>query len=227
MSGDLVWYGTDDSALSWLRGVATDSRDTGYNVGPMPDKVFVLYPLFERRDGKPIDDRRRTDHPVRRVRWDTYAQRRNIPMLLPGGWPGWKSGLPGLSDDDCVYGPDEGVIGDPDTRRALFDILIRHSDGGPDAMCTAYYWSFFVGGPRPPDMPQPPNVLRGPLHAWNELFDRPEYGLSPQNLWPDDHQWVLETDVDSWATEISGSTQLIEDIIASPHLEAIRLPHLH
>ena len=111
----------------------------------------------------------------------------------------------------------------PDDR-ALFEVLVRHSERGPETVCTAFYYWLPVADPRP-GAPTVPNVRRGPLGAYEELFDGPWY-CSPQNLWPDDHKWVLQTDWDSWATAVSGPTALIEDIIASPALEAVRLPHL-
>ncbi len=51
------------------------------------------------------------------------------------------------------------------------------------------------------------------------LFDRPGYFSSPQNVWPDDRSWVLYTDSNAWATLISGSTDLIEDILHCPDLK--------
>ena len=234
------WCGADEGALSWLRDVATDGGDTGYDVRPMPDKVFVLHPLSERIDGKAIADEQTEmlddgtdtrllsapvpEPPTRSVRWDDYARRRNIPIIRPGAWPGWLNGLPGVMDDEYVSPPDEGHIGDPATRRALFEVLVRHSERGPETVCTAFYYWLPVADPRP-GAPTVPNVRRGPLGAYEELFDGPSY-CSPQNLWPDDHKWVLQTDWDSWATAVSGPTALIEDIIASPALEAVRLPHL-
>lgn len=234
------WRGADQGALSRLLDVATHGGDTGYHVGPMPDKVFVLHPLSERLDGKPISDGQTEmlddgtemwlpagtvpDPPTRTVRWDDYAKRHNIPMLRPGAWPGCLNALPGVTDDDYVSPPDEGHIDDPATRRALFEALIGHSERGPETVCTAFYYWLQVADPRP-GAPTSPNVLRGPLGAYEELFDRPRY-WSPQNVWPDDLRWVLQTDWDSWATAVSGPTALIDDIIASPALEAVRFPHL-
>jgi hypothetical protein len=234
-----AWRAADQDALRWLMQVATDDDETGYDVGPMPDKAFVLHPLFERLDGKPIDDGRTAilhdgsevwlpagtgpEPPTRRVRWDDYADRRNVPMLHPGGWPGFSAALPGIDEDDYVSMPDEGEIGDPGTRRALFDVLLEHSDGGPETTCTAYFYGLPLADPR--SGVTPPHVLRGPLGAYEQLYAGPTY-WSPQNLWPDDHRWALVTNWNGWATAVSGPTALVEDLIAAPGLEAIRLPHL-
>ena len=114
--------------------------------------------------------------------------------------------------DDLVWSPGEGNLDDEDTRQALFDILTRHTT--PGSMCTVFHWEV---GPRIVDS----DVLRGPLSAWPELYRNNTF-YSPQNIWPDTHQWVLDTDPDSWATSISGPTELIEDLMRSPLLEVLR-----
>jgi hypothetical protein len=65
-------------------------------------------------------------------------------------------------------------------------------------------------------------IRRGMLGDWLELFDD-DHNHSPQNIWPDSHEWVLNTDPDSWATAISGTTNLIEDLLRSPDLDVVRL----
>ena len=239
MSGN--WQRAEPDALTWIHSIANDLDDAGIGVGPMPDKVFVLHPLFERVDGMPMDEGREpftvevegptisvqdpdaTEPPERIVRWHEYASRRNIPMFVPPGYASGRDALPGVWEDDYVSPPAEGAIYDSMTQHALFDILLRHTDTR-EAAGTAYFYSFFVGDPG--SKQQLPNVLHGPLESWSELFGLPDYVMPPQNLWPDDHSWVIGTHPDSWATEISGSTALIEAIRASPDLEAIRMPHL-
>ncbi|WP_371798454.1 hypothetical protein OG963_04250 [Streptomyces sp. NBC_01707] len=57
------------------------------------------------------------------------------------------------------------------------------------------------------------------------LYDHPEEeGWSPSNLWPRDQSWVLCTDDDLWATNVSGPTALIEALLNDGDLEAVRLP---
>jgi hypothetical protein len=77
-----------------------------------------------------------------------------------------------------------------------------------------------------------------PLGAWShrrrlghsagatECLARAFHGdhvYSPQNIWPDTHEWVLNTDPDAWATAISGAPDLIDDLLRSPQLDAVRL----
>jgi len=46
---------------------------------------------------------------------------------------------------------------------------------------------------------------------------------SPSIVWPDDHAWVVVTDVDLDSTIVGGSPELIAALIADPALEALRI----
>lgn len=63
---------------------------------------------------------------------------------------------------------------------------------------------------------------RWPEHApW---IDESWYAQSPSLLWPDDHAWVMSTEIDYDSTLVAGSTELIRSIVSNPHLEAAALP---
>lgn len=44
---------------------------------------------------------------------------------------------------------------------------------------------------------------------------------SPSILWPDDHSWVVDTDIDYDSTLIAGSTALIQELMQTPGLEVL------
>ena len=54
VNADFHWVAASHEALAWIRGVATNDVGVGFIVGPMPDQVCVLHPIFERVDGKPV-----------------------------------------------------------------------------------------------------------------------------------------------------------------------------
>ena len=54
MSETSGWVAADEASLRWIRKIATNDRGVGFLVEPMPDQVFVLHPIFERVDGKPV-----------------------------------------------------------------------------------------------------------------------------------------------------------------------------
>ncbi|GHD52910.1 hypothetical protein D9V29_12230 [Mycetocola manganoxydans] len=47
------------------------------------------------------------------------------------------------------------------------------------------------------------------------------WAQSPSILWPDDHSWVLATEIDFDSTLIAGSTQLIRELVQTPGLEVL------
>lgn len=46
---------------------------------------------------------------------------------------------------------------------------------------------------------------------------------SPSLIWPQDHAWCVATEVDADFTLVGGSSDLIDAILANPHLEAVRI----
>jgi len=49
--------------------------------------------------------------------------------------------------------------------------------------------------------------------------DRVMWAQSPSILWPDDHSWVLATEIDFDSTLVAGTTALIRELVQTPGLE--------
>lgn len=50
-----------------------------------------------------------------------------------------------------------------------------------------------------------------------------EVGHTPQLLWPEDHTWVVATEIDTDSTIVAGSRQLIADVLADGRFEAFEV----
>lgn len=46
---------------------------------------------------------------------------------------------------------------------------------------------------------------------------------SPSILWPDDHAWVLATEIDYDSTLVAGTSTLIQELTQTPGLEALKI----
>ncbi|GGX27191.1 hypothetical protein [Streptomyces noursei] len=70
-----------------------------------------------------------------------------------------------------------------------------------------------------------PTVLTGRLGDAHDLYDHPDLrAYSPSNICPVDRTWVTCTDFDLHGTKAAGPTPLVEALVDSPGLEALRLP---
>lgn len=234
-----TWVGSDESALRWIEQVsATSGSVTSYDVRGLPESILVLHPMFERVDGGPIQWRHFVsgDSPgddasspafvgsipegYRLLPWREYAIRRGLDVLEVDRWPfALRSG--GVAEDERVYTPAEGTIDVASTWNALMKVLADFSADGSTTGCTAYYFITRVLGILP-DGRAP--VFRGLLGDVEQLTRW--LGTTPQNLWPDDHAWVLRTDYDAWYTKISGSSELIRAIADDPNLETCPVQEL-
>jgi hypothetical protein len=83
-------------------------------------------------------------------------------------------------------------------------------------------------------VPEPPNVpaelvggtwayrhylvFRGPLDAVSTWFEWRTEG--PNYLWPDDRAWIIATAIDGFSTYVGASEECIDQVLASPLLEA-------
>lgn len=63
-------------------------------------------------------------------------------------------------------------------------------------------------------------LMRGPLRSVVQLFDAAG-GQSPNLWWPGNRNWLISTEVDGYSTYVGGPRNLIEDLIASRHVEAL------
>jgi hypothetical protein len=109
---------------------------------------------------------------------------------------------------------------------------------GPDAVVTATGPGGVADEPRAPRFPPPPFppgltsvpevllperpylLLEGPVTAAGEL-GMTGYDQSPSLFWPDDHGWLVATDVDLDSTYLGGSAALVRDVLADARLEAV------
>lgn len=53
--------------------------------------------------------------------------------------------------------------------------------------------------------------------------DEPVWAHSPSILWPDDHAWVLATEIDFDSTLVAGTTALVRELVRTPGLEVLSL----
>lgn len=50
-----------------------------------------------------------------------------------------------------------------------------------------------------------------------------DFGHTPQLLWPEDHSWVVATEIDTDSTIVAGSRHLIADVLADGRFEAFEV----
>ena len=112
--------------------------------------------------------------------------------------------------------PTEGLL-DVDSWLRLTELLASHSIDGARTECLAYFtpWTSRNQLVR--------FLLRGRLENAADLIDQPDRVGSLQSLWPTDRSWFVFTDYDLWASRVSGTTELINDLVAEDVLEAGRL----
>ncbi|MEU5696154.1 hypothetical protein [Actinosynnema sp. NPDC020468] len=149
----------------------------------------------------------------RRVRWTEWALRRGF--ALGGGRvvPPCHRWFPVDSWPANTRPPTEGSL-DETSLRALLRVLARHSVGGGEAVCHAFYGAAVV------DEWEHRVVLTGPLDAVPDLLEGDDgKAATPSCLWPADRSWFLHTDWDLWATRVGGSRGLIAELRAEPDLE--------
>ncbi|MFJ7219345.1 hypothetical protein [Amycolatopsis sp. NPDC098790] len=167
----------------------------------------------------------RAEHPGpgwRRLRWAELAERTGDPVVPDGLLPGHQC-FPSVKKDGSwplgIAPPTEGSL-DRETWTRLIDVLAEHSPAGPDTPCFAYYCPATSGFLDLENLV----VHAGRLGDAGILYDNPEVGFSPSNLWAADRSWCLGTDYDLWGTKVAGPPDLIEALLSDPELEAVRLP---
>ena len=65
-------------------------------------------------------------------------------------------------------------------------------------------------------------AFRGDLNSLPSLVDPTAHRAgTPSNFWPEDRSWFVYTDWDLWATKVSGSKQLIEELRGAQGLETL------
>jgi hypothetical protein len=64
-------------------------------------------------------------------------------------------------------------------------------------------------------------LMSGPLSAARALTDAAG-GSSPNLWWPQDRAWLVSTEVDGFSTYIGGSSSMMDALMVSPTVEAVR-----
>lgn len=148
----------------------------------------------------------------RRLRWQVLADRLGVNHAEELNPPCFRW-FPFKSWPVSIEPPSEGSL-DEDSTLALAGHLSRHS--GPHD-CVASYgflasgWSD-AGG----------SCFAGPVLQVLDLVDEVAGRIgTPSNVWPVDRSWLVYTDWDLWATKVSGSQQLIDELSHDETLETI------
>jgi hypothetical protein len=159
--------------------------------------------------------------PYGRVRWRDYAARVGLSILQEGQWPSFRGFQGSISGGgswpENVEPPAEGSI-DEESWRELVRVLVGHSSLGAGTRCLAFYtpWAMHPSGS--------PYLLDGSLGNAAALIDNPSAFGSPQNFWPESQEWFVYTDYDLQASRISGSPELIAELLANDDLDCENLP---
>jgi hypothetical protein len=65
-------------------------------------------------------------------------------------------------------------------------------------------------------------LFRGPLDAASS-FEPGGWYTSPNLWWPEDRAWIVVTEVDGYSTYVGATSAAVEDVLASPDIEAIQV----
>ncbi|MGW0594952.1 hypothetical protein [Streptosporangium sp. NPDC002607] len=167
----------------------------------------------------------RAEHPGpgwKRLRWADLAQRSGDPVVPEGLLPCYRC-FPSVPVNGSwpisIAPPTEGSM-DRETWNHLIGLLRAHSPAGADTRCLAYYSPLMLGTTDFDNL----HVRAGRLGDAEILYDNPEVGFSPSNLWAEDHSWIICTDYDLWATKVAGPASLIDVLLKDSEIEAVRLP---
>jgi hypothetical protein len=248
--GDLLLQ-QDVTAADWVVRGVHDGRDLGSFIPAGFDTyVRVLHP-FHRWDGDQLASvswaevasvAGATFH--RQVQWDRIASsahrndrplegtlprdlvERLVPVLAAhtskpdlvwfGTWEGF-AGLRFVSDDSSssVLSRRRLPMLSRRLSRRRFSMLLRHR---------IRLRSRFGSPPPAPRFHLPHGrayyLLRGTIDGASESLCRSSW-QSANLWWPDDHAWIVATEIDSRSTYIGGTRECIEEILANPGFEAV------
>jgi hypothetical protein len=118
-------------------------------------------------------------------------------------------------------GPSEGNL-PPRERQQLVELLRPETDTPNDCwFCVWEGWGYMqVPEPLVPLPNRNYGLYRGPIDVAMASLDEP-WDQSPNLWWPEDHAWIVATEVDYAWTYVGGSQQLIDKVIADDLLEAM------
>jgi hypothetical protein len=232
--------------ISWLEPTAPI---IGFDVDGWADSTWVLHAMFE-RDGAPdVTHQQARQHeiaagrdnplvvdgvdleagsvatgiplgfveapgpPWRRLRWAELTRREGLELGADMAWPPSDRWFPFASWPIRILPPPEGSL-DESSLMVLIRILLEHSRAEAIRDCVAFFGSVATG-----EFDEL-IVYAGELAHLRSLVA--ERGMTPTNVWPTDHSWLLHTDWDLMATRVGGSVELIAAIEADDDLETLR-----
>lgn len=205
-------YVQDVGSAAWIRArLHPFAKDVG-SVVPQgfEDYARVFHPAG--RDGETVTWRTIAEANGRRVHAE--MQFGNIA----GSWH--ESSHP----DVWTKAPRAGTLG-PELAHALVGILLRRTTT-PDRCWFAVWdgWGGFNPGTPCFELPQRCYFLaigRVDDAATSVRFDTSFY-QSASMWWPDDRAWFVATEIDLAYTYVGGTKACIDELLAHPHIEALR-----
>ena len=124
--------------------------------------------------------------------------------------------FPGNDFPVNIEPPSEGSLSEEDFAE-LISVLTRHS---PMPACSLYFANVFSIFPDPREAPVYEARLMDLPSLIKEAAGNHQV-FTPANIWPSDRSWLVYTDYDLWATKVSGSTELINELRANSKLETL------
>lgn len=178
-----------------ISGVNLDdmTTDTGGGLG------------YERRP--PTDWQRRT--------WSEMLVRFPQPRPADGPPPCYRW-FPAKDFPANIELPTEGSMSEEDFTE-LINVLSHHS---PTPACSMYFANVFSIFPDPREAPVYDASLMDLPSLLREASEDDQV-FTPANIWPSDRSWLVYTDYDLWATKVSGSTELINELRTNSLLETL------
>jgi hypothetical protein len=236
----------DLEAASWIAprlngrpGTVGDVVPTGF-----ASYVRILHPA-EGLAGEPVTwtqvaaETGRTVHPL--VQWHRLIGTNDYLNARGGDWPGRRPRVGHLETPSLAVLLD--VLGRHTATPDACWFALWEGWGWVDERSGSVATVFAWRGEKPPTpAPVPPAftpevlswprvqtpgrdflLLRGPLASARFIGDQvtPEWfdEQSPQLIWPDEHTWCVGTEIDFDSTVVGGSTELIDELLATDGLE--------
>ena len=112
--------------------------------------------------------------------------------------------------------PTEGSLSEEDFTEVI-EVLSRNS---PTSACSMYFADVFSIFPDPGEAPVYEASLKDLPSLLREASED-DHVFTPANIWPTDRSWLVYTDYDLWATKVSGSTELINELRTNALLETL------
>lgn len=142
-----------------------------------------------------------------RLRWRDLAHRLGVTMFTDWPYPCFRT-FPFTTWPANIRPPAEGSL-----DREQFTRLLEHLQ---DQTSSEAGECFALYSPLAVDLVSAA-LFHGDLPELVDLHDSNDVsrnGGSPTNAWPSDHSWFIYTDWDLWGTKVSGSTELIANLLA-------------